>query len=100
MNDVSKKMKFEVATDLKNPTNLYSVEIDLEKEVDSYTREAAISLAGAVVRNNFKNVYGRIMNSQEMAEVIREKINSWLPIDYNLVNRVVLSPVKNKTKSA
>ena len=100
MNDVSKKMSFEVYTDLKNPKTLYGIEIDLEKEVDSYTREAAIALAGAVVRNNFKNLYGKVMDNKELANAIKDKLNDWLPATSSLnATRVVVSPIQSKLRA-
>ena len=100
MNDVSKKMSFEVCTDLKNPKTFYGIEIDLEEEVDSYTREAAIALTGAVVRNNFKRVYDKVMDNAELADFIKTKLNSWIPNASSLnATRVVVNPILNKTRA-
>ena len=100
MMDVSKKMNFEVCSDLKNPTTFYAIEIDLEKEVDSYTREAAMALAGAVVRNNFKNIYGKVLTNNELADAIKEKINNWLPNSTNMnATRVSVNPIQNKLRA-
>ena len=100
MNDVSKKMSFEVYTDLKNPKTLYGIEIDLENEVDSYTREAAIALTGAVVRNNFKKVYDKVMDNSELSEFIKEKLNGWLPNSASLTaTKVSVYPIQNKKRA-
>ena len=100
MADVSRKMNFEVCSDLKNPTTFYEVEIDLEREVDSYTREAAIALTGSIVRNNFKNIYGKVMDNNELAQTIKEKINNWLPQGSQMnVTRVAINPIQHKTRA-
>lgn len=83
MKDVLKKMEFEVFTDLKPQNNTYNVVIDLENEVDSHTRELAIALSGAIVRNNFKKLYGKILDNNELAEVIKDKVNTWIPKECN-----------------
>ena len=99
MNDVSKKMNFQVYTDLKNPRDLYTVEIELEKEVDSYAREAAISLAGAIIRNNFKRVYDKVMDSKELANFIQDKLNNWVHSQTNFIaKKVVVAPALKKAK--
>ena len=99
MNDVSKKMNFEVSTDLNNPKEFYNIEIDLEKEVDFYTREAVIALSGAVVRNNVKKIYDKVMNNEELSEFIQKRLNSWLPNSSNIyVTRVMVNPIQAKTR--
>ena len=83
MKDVAKYMDFDVYTDLKNKSKQYNVTIDLENEVSSQAREAAIALSGALVRNYHSNLYPDVRNDQELAELIKEKLNNWIPEEEN-----------------
>lgn len=92
MKDVTKYMDFDVYTDLKKKNSQYNVTIDLENEVSSQAREAAIALSGAIVRNYHSNLYKDIRNDQELADLIREKLNNWIPEEEN--NKFIATNVK------
>lgn len=73
-------MDFDVETDLKEKDKKYNIKIELENEVeDSNTRELAINLAGSIVRNNEKNLYGARLNDASLADLIKERLNKWVP---------------------
>lgn len=100
MNNVAKKMDFDVEVNLKEKGNLYNIKIDLENEVeDSHAREFAINLAGAIVRNNFQKVYGTTLNDEELSKLIKVKLNSWMPtgVEFKATN-VVAAPKLAKTR--
>ena len=78
MKDIAKKMDFDVYTDLKDKKTQYNIKIDLENEVDSHTREAAIVLSGAIVRNYFKNLYADVHNDKELSTRIKDTLNVWI----------------------
>ena len=95
MKDVSKEMNFDVYTDLKNKNEMYNIVINLESEVDSHTREMVIALAGTVVRNNHKNLYGKLLEGKELSLLIKEKLNTWIPTDTKFhANEVLAAPLK------
>lgn len=100
MKDVAKQMDFDVYTDLKNKSEQYNVKVDLENEVDSYTRELAIALSGAIVRNYHKKIYDGIVNDGELAILIKDKLNTWIPEDTNFVARNVTTSIKKVQKRA
>ena len=81
MKDVTKYMDFDVYTDLKKKSNQYHVTIDLENEVSSQAREAAIALVGALVRNYHSNLYPDVTSDEELAEMIKNKLNHWIPAE-------------------
>lgn len=83
MTDVAKKMDFDVYTDLKSKTQQYNVKIDLEEEVNSQTRELVIALVGATVRNNYKGIYGDILEDNELVKVIERNLETWIPKETN-----------------
>ena len=99
MNNVDKKMDFDVEVNLKEKGTLYNIQIDLENDVDSHAREFAINLAGSIVRNNFQKVYGPILNDQDLSKLIQVKLNSWVPAsaEFKAVN-VVAAPKLAKTR--
>ena len=70
MKDISKVMDFDVYTDLKSKSKQYNVIVELENEVSSQTREAAIALSGAIVRNYYSNLYPDVKNDMELAELL------------------------------
>ncbi len=83
MKDVTKYMDFDVYTNLKDKSSQYNVTIDLENEVSSQAREAAIALSGAIVRNYHSNLYKDVRNDKDLAELIKEKLNQWIPEEEN-----------------
>lgn len=78
MKDVSKYMDFDVYTD-RSKSKQYNITVTLESEVSSQAREAAIALAGAIVRNYFSGLYKDINTDKELAELIKSKLNGWVP---------------------
>jgi hypothetical protein len=79
MKDVAKYMDFEVCTSLYDKSNLYHVTMDLENEVSSQTRECVIALAGAIVRNYHSGMYKDVKNDTELANLLKDKVNAWIP---------------------
>ena len=80
MKDRNIFMDFNVQTDLKEKDKKYNIKIELENAVeDSNTRELAINLAGSIVRNNEKNLYGTKLNDTLLADLIKERLNKWVP---------------------
>ena len=99
MNNVEKKMDFDVEVNLKEKGTLYNIQIDLENGVDSHAREFVINLAGAIVRNNFQNVYGPVLNDSELSKLIKVKLNSWVPASAEFkATSVVATPKLAKTR--
>jgi hypothetical protein len=99
MNDVARKMDFDVYTNLKDRNQEYNIKIDLDNEVSPDARELAIALSGAIVRNNFKMIYGKILNDEELATSIKDRLNTWAPKEANLkVNAVQVSLKKLKSR--
>ena len=99
MSRIDKHMDFDVYTDLRNKSTQYNIRIDLENEVDSQTREAAIALSGAIVRNHYKNLYEGIHNDKDLSKLIKEKLNVWLPKETEFVaNEVNISKKVLKTR--
>ncbi len=98
MKDVTKNMDFDVYTDLKDKSNEYNVKINLENEVDSYTRELAIALSGSIVRNYHKNIYEGINNDVELALLIKDKLNTWIPKESEFVATLVTVGAKRTQK--
>ena len=100
MKNIDKQMDFDVYTDLKDKSKQYNVKIDLEHEVDSYTRELAIALSGSIVRNYHKNLYEGVSGDLELAGLIKDKLNTWIPGNTNFVARDVVTSAKRVQKRA
>ena len=100
MKNVAKQMDFEVYTDLKDKSNQYFVKIDLENEVDSHTREMAIALSGTIVRNYYKNIYEGVNSDVELAELIKDKLNTWIPKECEFIAASVVTGPKRAQKRA
>jgi len=100
MKDISKTMDFDVVTDLKNPSTQYNIIVDLESEVEPNAREMAIALAGTVVRNNCKNLYGKLLDHHELADVIKDKLNTWIPKESGFKATRVVTSLKVERKRA
>lgn len=99
MKYIAKKMDFDVISDLHNKNSReYNIQLELENEIDSTTREMAVALSGAIVRNFHKNMYEEISSEKDLAEFIKERLNAWVPnVDFK-VNDVVLSQKQNKVR--
>lgn len=97
-NDISKTMDFEVASDFDvNKAKVYNIKIDLEEEVSAQIRDAAINFAGIIVRNAKYEIYGNV-NDEKLAEIMREKLNSWLG-KYNFkANKIALTLKQTRNK--
>lgn len=100
MKNVAKQMDFDVYTDLKDKSKEYNIKVDLENEVDSYTRELAITISGSIVRNYHKNLYEGITNEMELANLIKDKLNTWIPKETNFIARSVVASVKRAQRRA
>lgn len=98
MNKVDKKMDFDVYTDLKLKDAQYNVKIELENEVDSRVRQFAIAFSGTIVRNNFKKLYGKVLNDEELAKLIKDRLNSWMPKGVNFNALAVSTSLKPANK--
>lgn len=100
MKNVAKQMDFDVYTDLKDKTNQYYVKIDLENEVDSHTRELAIAISGTIIRNYHKSIYEGVSGDKELAELIKEKLNTWIPKESEFTALLVTTGPKRTQKRA
>lgn len=101
MKDVAEKMDFDVISDLHDKNSRkYNIKIELEKEVDSTTRELAITVSGATVRNYYKKMNGAV-NDTELADLIKEKLHSsaWMPNEEFKVKSVNLSLIHKKARA-
>ena len=102
MRDVSRWMDFDVHTDLKNKSNQYRITIELENEVSSHAREAAIVLTGALVRNYHSKLYPDISTDAELAEMVKGKLNHWIPQEAEskfVVKGITIAPKRVKGRA-
>ena len=84
MRDISRYMEFDVYDNLRTKSKQYNVTIDLENEVSSQAREAAIALTGAIIRNHYYgNLYPDVNSESELSELIKNKLNRWIPESLN-----------------
>lgn len=100
MKSIATKMDFDVYTDLKEKKQQYNVKIGLANEVNSHTRELVIALVGATVRNNYKGIYGEKLSDDELVEVIKRNLDTWIPVDTNFKAVDIDLNIKTKTRAA
>jgi hypothetical protein len=100
MKDVARNMDFDVYTDLKDKSKEYNVKIELENEVNPYTRELAIALSGTIVRNYHKRIYESITTDLELADLIKDKLNTWIPKESEFVAKTVTTGPKRVQRRA
>lgn len=100
MKDVARNMDFDVYTDLKSKSSEYNVKIELENEVNSYARELAIVLSGSIVRNYHKKIYESVTNDLELADLIKDKLNTIIPKESEFVAKTVTTGPKRAQRRA